>query len=121
MAGKADPRPIFAKRLNYSIRNSGMTARRFCELCGISESSMSKYRKGIAMPGRGRILRMSSVLHLDPMWLLGYQEDNARVSTEDNYERIKLESLIKNMTTEELKNTIEFIEKYIRKDTNNDK
>lgn len=64
---------------------------------------------------------MSSVLHLDPMWLLGYQEDNSHVSTEDNYERIKLESLIKNMTTEELKNTIEFIEKYIRKDTNNDK
>lgn len=105
----------FASRLNEALNARKISARELGKKAGVSETSISKYRKGIGIPARGKILTLSKVLGVSPMWLLGYSDDMDSDLTEEEKARNRIDNHLERMSLEQLKDTELLIEKFILK------
>lgn len=105
----------FAERLNTAINKRGISARELSSLANVSETSISKYRKGIGMPARGKILSLSKVLGVSPMWLLGYSDNENYDLTEEEKARNRIDNLLESMSLEQLGDVELLIKKFILK------
>lgn len=67
---------IFSERLNQALKMRGMKAVELHRATGISESTISQYRSGYAMPKNARLKQIAQVLDVNPLWLLGMTSES---------------------------------------------
>lgn len=112
MGDKEQPKR-FAERLNQALEIRKMPARELANRTGISETSISKYRKGIGMPARGRIINLSKALGVSVGWLLGYSDDVNSDLTPEEKARNRIDAMIEQMNLSQLEDTELLIKKFI--------
>ena len=106
---------IFASRLNRAIEDNGISARELAKMTGISEPNISRYRKGYALPGRGRIMGLARALHVSSMWLLGFTDSKDYDLTPEEKARNRIDAMIEQMNLSQLEDTELLIKKFIMK------
>lgn len=106
----------FAERLNQAIESRKISARELGARAGISETSISKYRKGIGMPARGKIINLAKTLGVSTGWLLGYSDDVNSDLTPQEKLRNRIDNLLERMDLSQLEDTELLIKKFILKD-----
>lgn len=63
---------LTARRLNEALQNAGITAQELSKKSGVNKSSISQYRNGAHAPGDDSAKKMSKVLNVHPLWLMGF-------------------------------------------------
>ena len=104
---------IFAERLDLAIKSKGMRAREVAKLSGVSETYISKYRKGYAIPARGKIIALANVLGVSPMWLLGYSDNTAYDLSPEEKLRNEIDGYMETMSKEQLEDAKDLIKRFI--------
>lgn len=61
----------FKDRLNKALSIRNMKPIELSEKTGISESTISQYRSGYAKPKDDKLVVISNVLNVNPVWLMG--------------------------------------------------
>lgn len=61
-----------AKRLRLALDNAGMKSQELADRSGVSKSSISQYVNGSHCPGNISSEKMAKVLHVNALWLMGY-------------------------------------------------
>lgn len=64
--------PTTAERLSLALRNAGMRPQALANASGVSKASISQYLNGSHAPSGSSSERMAEVLHVNPIWLMGY-------------------------------------------------
>lgn len=103
----------FGERLNQALAEKRITARQLATLSEISEVNISRYRKGIAMPARGKIIALANVLGVSPMWLLGYSDNKAYDLSPEEKLRNKIDGYMETMSKEQLEDAEDLIKRFI--------
>lgn len=62
---------LAARRLNEALQNAGITAQELSKKSGVNKSSISQYRNGAHAPGDVSAKKMSKVLNVSHLWLMG--------------------------------------------------
>ena len=63
----------FTNRLEMALDMSGMNARELARKTGLTESTISQYRSGVAKPrGTDRVYLLANALNVSPSWLIGF-------------------------------------------------
>lgn len=66
----------FQSRLKLLILNLGVSQKRFAQLAGIRESSISNYVTGVSKPNQATLNKIVTATKVDPSWLMGYGNDD---------------------------------------------
>ena len=61
----------FNVRFNEALEVKNIRPVDISKITGISESTISQYRSGYAVPKRNKLAIISKALHVNPSWLLG--------------------------------------------------
>lgn len=61
----------FAERLNTTLERKNIKAVDLAEKLGVSESTISNYRRGFSAPKKNRLAKMADILDVSVSWLLG--------------------------------------------------
>ena len=69
---------IFIERLKKTMAANQVNARELSKRCGLSEGAISRYLSGKMEPRIPAIGKMADALHVDPVWLMGYDEPQVR-------------------------------------------
>lgn len=64
-------------RIKKAMSENGINARELSKRSGVSESSISRYLLGQMEPRANAAAKIAKALHVDPVWLMGL-EDNDR-------------------------------------------
>ena len=64
--------PVTARRLTDAISNAGISQQELSEKSGVSKSSISQYCNGTHIPSDSSAGKMAKVLHVSPVWLMGF-------------------------------------------------
>lgn len=64
--------PITAKRLSLALSNVDMKPQELANRSGVSKASISQYLSGSHAPSNISSGKMSKVLDVDPVWLMGF-------------------------------------------------
>lgn len=70
-----------AERLNYALDHAGMTQSALSKKTGIKKPSISAYVKGKYAPTQERLDIIADALHVDKVWLMGYDVPMKEVIT----------------------------------------
>ena len=63
----------FSNRLEMALDMAGMSARELAKKTGLTESTISQYRSGVAKPrGTDRVYILAEALNVSPSWLIGF-------------------------------------------------
>ena len=73
------------ERLRQSMKDADINAKELSNRTGLSESTISRILAGQVVPRQGSFQKMAAALHVDFVWLLGY-DDNT-------YQLIELDKL----------------------------
>lgn len=65
----------FKERLEEALRTRSMKARDLSNLTGITEGTISEYRKGKYKASQVNLYKMAKALSVDPGWLMGVSND----------------------------------------------
>ncbi len=103
----------FGKRLDQALADKHITARQLAKLSEINEVNISRYRKGLAMPARGKIIALANTLGVSPMWLLGYTENKAYDLSPEERLRNEIDGLMETMSKEQLEDVKDLIKRFI--------
>ena len=111
---------IFAERLNKALKRSGLTARELGKQAGIDEANICRYRKGYAVPARGKIFFLAETLGVSSSWLLGLSASENEVLTsekgaltpEDRL-RAEIREYMETMSKEQLEDAEDLIKRFI--------
>lgn len=95
----------YIERIKEAMKNNNMNARELSKRCGLSEASISRYLSGNMSPRLPAISKMAEALHVDPMWLMGYDNMNPDFSVETG----KMAMIIECMTPTERKQVDNYI------------
>lgn len=95
----------YIDRIKTAMKNNGLNARELSKRCGLSEASISRYLSGTMTPRVPAIAKMAAALHVDPVWLMGYDD----TSPDFSVETAQMAMLIECMTPEEREQTKNFI------------
>lgn len=60
-------------KLRQAMLASGMNQRELAKRSGLSEASISRYLKGQMIPRANAATKLATVLHVEPVWLLGIE------------------------------------------------
>ncbi len=104
---------LFGERLNEAMRTRKITARVLSSMTGISESNVSRYRRGQYAPKRENIYKIAKALNVNPMWLLGFSDVSQFNGSEEEQMKIELANLVQQMDAEQVKKTISFVKQFI--------
>ena len=96
----------YIDRIKKAMNDNEINARELSRRCGLSEASISRYLSGNMTPRLPAIKKMAEALHVDPMWLMGY--DN--ISPDFSIETGKIAMLIECMTPAERSQ----VDKYVK-------
>lgn len=66
---------LTAKRLQLALSNANMKPQELAERSGVSKSSISQYVNGSHSPSNISSGKMSKVLNVNPLWLMGFDVD----------------------------------------------
>ena len=61
----------FKDRLNEALSIRNIKPVELAEKLGVTEGTISQYRKGITKPKSDRLYEMAQILDVDPVWLMG--------------------------------------------------
>lgn len=67
-----DKKQQFKDRLDMALSIRNLRPIDLAKRTGLSESTISQYRSGYAVPKTDRIALIASALNINPVWLLGY-------------------------------------------------
>lgn len=77
-------RDRFINRLKKAMRDSEINARELSKRSGLSEGTVSRYLSGNMSPRVPAVGKLAEALHVDPVWLMGYDEEpDLTLETED--------------------------------------
>lgn len=65
---------VFIQRLKKAMSACDVNARELAKRSGLSEGAISRYLSGKMEPRIPAIGKMAEALHVDPVWLLGYDD-----------------------------------------------
>jgi transcriptional regulator with XRE-family HTH domain len=68
----------FGERLREAIQKAGLTQRRVSQILGISKNTMTNYVRGITEPKGETLVKLASLLNVDPEWLVTGNESVPR-------------------------------------------
>ncbi len=68
----------FCDRLKAAINARGMTQTSLAKAAGISGGNISKYLSGTMQPRKDKIDLLSSMLNVEPLWLIGEKESECQ-------------------------------------------
>ena len=88
--------PKTAKRLIDSMNSKGISAQELSNKSGVGKSAISHYINGNNEPRSVNAGKMADVLGVNPMWLMGFDEDIVEKNSAD----AKLDSVIAKMDDE---------------------
>lgn len=77
---------LTAKRLRLALSNKNMKPQDLSDKSGVNKSSVSQYINGSHKPSNISAGKMSTVLDVDPLWLMGFDvpmQKSAQISDED--------------------------------------
>lgn len=103
-----DIRQRYIDHMKEAMKTNGINARELAKRSGISEASISRYLSGQMVPRVNAVSKMAEALHVDPTWLMGYEDITPDFSVETG----KLAMIIECMTPSErsqVENFIKFI------------
>ncbi len=60
----------FGERLREAIKKAGLTQRRVSQIIGISKNTMTNYVRGVTQPKGETLVKLASLLNVDPEWLV---------------------------------------------------
>lgn len=63
---------LTAKRIQLALSNANMKSQELSNLSGVQKSSISQYVNGSHVPGNINAGKMSDVLNVNPLWLMGF-------------------------------------------------
>lgn len=104
-----DIKQRYIDHMKEAMKTNGLNARELAKRSGISEASISRYLSGQMVPRVGAVSKMANAMHVDPVWLMGYDEPSA---PDFSVETGKIAMLIECMTPNErsqVENFIKFI------------
>lgn len=70
-------REKIAVRINTAVSNSGKTAARIADECGISPNTISSYRAGRNVPAADILVELCRAMHVSADWILGLKDTPA--------------------------------------------
>lgn len=71
---------VFVERLKSSMSMQGISASELSRRTEINKSAICRYLKGTISPKQGNIIVLAKVLHVDPVWLMGYDhQENTNI------------------------------------------
>ena len=73
----------FSRRLRYAMNRSRISSKSMSEKTGLSAGTISRYLNGKMIPSSSNLEKLSNILNVDSMWLIGYQDN-----TENNYDTV---------------------------------
>lgn len=74
---------ITAKRLRTALDNKGLRAQDLADRAGVNKASISHYLSGTHKPSNLTAGKMATVLDVNPLWLMGFEED--LIEANENY------------------------------------
>ena len=63
-------------RIKQSMLNLGINSKELAKRSGVSESTISRILSGKIIPRQKNLFAISKALHVDYVWLMGYDETN---------------------------------------------
>ena len=63
---------ITSRRLKEALNDNNMKPQELADASGVNKSSISQYINGSHAPSNTSSGRMASVLHVSPLWLMGF-------------------------------------------------
>ena len=106
--------PVFSQRLVEAMAMRDIGGTEFAKAIGTSPSNVTHYRNGRYAPKLPMIKKMARVLNVNPSWLAGIVDDPKPVeSDEKDLVHNQIEMYIADMTTDQTKKVLKFIEDYI--------
>lgn len=105
---------VFAQRLNEAMRMRNIGGTELAKRVGTSPTNISCYRKGKYAPKLMMIKRISDVLQVNPVWLIGIVSDPEPIQlSEKDLAHNQIENYISLMDEKQIKKVLKFIEDYI--------
>lgn len=68
---------VFAQRLCEALKAKEMRPIELGRICGINRSTISQYLSGKYIPKQDKAAKMAKALDVSPLWLLGYDDQEA--------------------------------------------
>lgn len=104
---------IFGLRLTEAMNERKITSRELSQKTGISDSNLSRYKRGQYAPKRENIYKLARALNVNPMWLLGFSDQSQFIGSEKELAKKELANLVETMDVDQMKKTIAFIRQFI--------
>lgn len=104
----------FGKRLAEAMSLRRVSGKQLSLLTGVSQSNITHYKKGDYAPNLPTCQKIAKALSVSPVWLLGIGDNPAPIEiTEKDLMHNRIENYIADMTEEQVKKVLKFIEDYI--------
>lgn len=84
-------------RINEALRRNEMSKAELSRRTGISPSSLSEYLSGKYEPKQDKIYLISRALNVDPVWLLGFEDENSEQQKHEE-PKVDVKDIINNAT-----------------------
>lgn len=97
---------ILAKRLRIALDKREMRASELSRLSGVSKDMISRYLGGECEPKNVPLGKMSTALHVSPLWLLGMSENMDTVSEK----REEVKATIDRLSDEDFEKVVKFLD-----------
>lgn len=105
---------LFRQRLNEAMHRRHIRGVELAKAVGTSPSNITHYRKGEYAPKLPMMKKMATALGVNPSWLAGIVSDPEPITaSEKDLAHNQIEIYISEMTTEQTKKVLKFIEDYI--------
>lgn len=101
------------ERIEYLIKQKGLTKKSFCEQLNISTGNMGDWKRGKSTPGTHKLIEIGAFFHVSLDWLIlgrNTPEILKESSTTYDFEEVKLNE---DRTNELLPEERKFIEEYL--------
>ena len=104
----------FQQRFNEALQIRDIKPVDIAKRTGISESTISQYRSGYAKPKQDKLAILSNALHVNPVWLMGYdvpmeRQKNTPIEPELNEGEKMLLSLFRQVPVESQQMVLDMI------------
>lgn len=100
-----DIRQRYIDHMKEAMEANCINARELAKRSGLSEASISRYLSGQMVPRVNAVSKMAAALHVDPVWLMGYED----IAPDFSVETSKLAMLIDCMTPDEKRQVENFV------------
>ena len=100
-----DIKEVRITRIKEKMNEHGLNSRELAKRSGLSEASISRYLSGQMAPRVNAVSKMAAALHVDPVWLMGYED----IAPDFSVETSKLAMLIDCMTPDEKRQVENFV------------